>query len=111
MTTTTAQSLQISDKFSDKFSENLAQIPEQPTLAALELKDGAGNVVAKIENKPGQAGSLRVYAWLATQFGSITPEAASLALKIYAEHIDRLFQIQSSGQALSVQTIAQAAEY
>ena len=116
MTTTTLQSLQISDKF----SENLAQIPEQPTLAALTLLDAQGQTVATIENKPGQAGSLRIYAWLAEQFGSITPEAAALALKIYAEHtvdaqanpgkhpnIDRLFLIQANQQSLAVQRITQ----
>ncbi|RCS58283.1 DUF2322 family protein [Parvibium lacunae] len=117
MTQPTPQSLQISDKF----SENLAQLPEQPMLAALALHDAQGQLLATIENKPGQAGSVRVYAWLASQFGRVTPEAASLGLEIYAEHtadaqanpgkhpnIDRLFQIQASGQALTVHPMAQA---
>lgn len=116
MTTTTLQSLQISDKF----SENLSQIPERPTLAALTLLDAQGQTAATIENKPGQAGSLRIYAWLAEQFGAINSEAATLALKIYAEHtadaqtnpgkhpnIDRLFQIQASGQGFVVKRITQ----
>jgi hypothetical protein len=44
--------------FSDKFSDNLSQLPTMDTLAAIELIDQSGAPVAKIENKPGQAGSL-----------------------------------------------------
>ncbi len=101
--------------FSDKFSDNLALLPAMETVAAIELVDQSGTTVAKIENKPGQAGSLRVYGWLAETFGAITPEAAELGLKIYAEHtqdasvnpgkhpnIDRLFNIKKSDQTLHV---------
>lgn len=102
--------------FSDKFSDNLALIPTMETVAAIELVDQSGATVAKIENKPGQAGSLRVYGWLADTFRAITPEAAELGLKIYAEHtqdahsnpgkhpnIDRLLNIKTSDQTLQVQ--------
>lgn len=102
--------------FSDKFSDNLAQLPVLDTVAAIELIDQSGAPIAKIENKPGQAGSLRVYGWLADKFGAITPEAAELGLKIYAEHtqdaranpgkhpnIDRLFSIRTPDQTLQVQ--------
>ncbi|MYM66341.1 DUF2322 family protein [Pseudoduganella sp. FT55W] len=101
--------------FSDKFSDNLALLPAMDTVAAIELVDQSGAAVAKIENKPGQAGSLRVYGWLAGKLGAITPEAAELGLKIYAEHtedaranpgkhpnIDRLFGIQTPDQTLQV---------
>ena len=101
--------------FNDKFSDNLALLPAMDTVAAIELVDQSGTPVAKIENKPGQAGSLRVYAWLAETLGAITPEAATLGLKIYAEHtqdaranpgkhpnIDRLFTIQTPAQTLQV---------
>lgn len=101
--------------FSDKFSDNLALLPLLDTVAAIELVDQSGAIVAKIENKPGQAGSLRVYGWLAKTLGAITPEAAEVALKIYAEHtqdaianpgkhpnIDRLFNIKTAEQALQV---------
>jgi hypothetical protein len=104
--------------FSDKFSDNLSQLPAMDTLAAIELIDQSGAPVAKIENKPGQAGSLRVYAWLAETLGAITPEAAELGLKIYAEHtqdartnpgkhpnIDRLFNIKSQDQTLRVNSL------
>lgn len=101
--------------FSDKFSDNLAQLPLMDAVGVIELIDQAGTSVARIENKPGQAGSLRVYGWLAEQFGAITPEAAELGLKIYAEHtqdaraypgkhpnIDRLFIIKTAEQTLQV---------
>lgn len=101
--------------FSDKFSDNLAQLPSMETVAAIELIDQTGTSVAKIENKPGQAGSLRVYGWLADTLGAITPEAAELGLKMYAEHtqdartnpgkhpnIDRLLNIQTPEQTLQV---------
>ena len=104
--------------FSDKFSDNLAQLPVMDAVAAIELVDQSGMPVAKIENKPGQAGSLRVYGWLAETLGAITPEAAALGLKIYAEHtqdardypgkhpnIDRLFNIKTADQTLQVKSL------
>jgi hypothetical protein len=106
-----------SPSFSDKFSDNLALLPVMDGVAAIELVDQSGAPVARIENKPGQAGSLRVYGWLAATFGAITPEAAALGLKIYAEHtqdaranpgkhpnIDRLFNIKTQDQTLQVKT-------
>lgn len=105
--------------FSDKFSDNLALLPVMDAVAAIELIDQSGAPVAKIENKPGQAGSLRVYGWLADAFGAITPEAAELGLKIYAEHtqdarvnpgkhpnIDRLFNIKTADQTLRVKGLS-----
>ena len=44
------------------FSDNLQQLPSVSPLAGLQLIDSTGAVVATIENKPGQAGSLAVYA-------------------------------------------------
>jgi hypothetical protein len=101
--------------FSDKFAENLALLPAVDAVGAIELFDQAGAPAGRIENKPGQAGSLRVYAWLAEQFGAITPAAAEIGLKIYAEHtqdasanpgkhpnIDRLFEIRTPSQTLQV---------
>ncbi|TNF57941.1 MAG: DUF2322 family protein [Burkholderiales bacterium] len=69
------------------FAERLRQLPSVAHLAALELTDATATVVATIENRPGQAGSLAVYHALATQHGGvITPEAAALGLQWYAEH-------------------------
>jgi len=101
--------------FSDKFSENLSLLPGVEGIAAIELLDSSGARVGQIENKPGQAGSLRVYCWLAKTFGAITPEAAELGIRIYAEHtqdaranpgkhpnIDRLCGIRTPESTLSL---------
>lgn len=97
------------------FADNLQQLPSIAHLAALELLDSAGNVVASIENKPGKAGSLTVYAALAAQHGSINATAAEQGLALFAEHtedarahpgkhpnIDRLLEVLASGQGYAV---------
>ena len=69
------------------FAERLRHLPSVAHLAALELIDATGAVVAIIENRPGQAGSMAVYHALAAQHGGvITPESAALGLAWYAEH-------------------------
>lgn len=69
------------------FSERLKTLPATTHLTALQLLDEQGEVLATIENKPGQAGSLVVYAALAALHGGrITPAAAALGLEWYAEH-------------------------
>ena len=101
------------------FVDNLQALPTVDNLAAIELIDGNGQVVARIENKPGQAGSLRVYAALAAKHGAINAAAAQEALDIYAEHtadartnpgkhpnIDRLIDLLAQGLTLNARTIA-----
>ena len=69
------------------FADRLKQLPSVSHLAALQLLDSQGQVLATLENKPGQAGSLALYAALAALYGGhITPAAASLGLEWYAEH-------------------------
>ena len=69
------------------FAERLKTLPTVHHLAALQLLDASGQTEATHENKPGQAGSLVVYAALAAQHGGcITPDAAALGLAWYAEH-------------------------
>jgi hypothetical protein len=69
------------------FAERLKTFPSVSHLAAAQLLDEQGQVVATIENKPGQAGSLALYHALAQQHGgSITPAAAALGVEWYAEH-------------------------
>ena len=100
------------------FADNLKQLPSVAHLAELQLIDGAGQVVATIENKPGKAGSLAVYAALAARHGSINVAAAQEGLDIFAEHtadarahpgnhpnIDRLLDIIATGQGLSVKLV------
>lgn len=97
------------------FSDNLKQLPPVAHLASLQLTDAQGAVVATIENKPGQAGSLAVYAALAERHGRINAAAAQEGLDIYAEHtadaranpgkhpnIDRLIDLLASGAELTV---------
>ena len=100
------------------FADNLKQLPRISHLAALELIDANDAVVATIENKPGQAGSLAVYNHLAQLYGAIGTEAARKGLELYAEHvadaradpgkhpnIDRLVELIESGGMLRVKQV------
>ena len=69
------------------FADTLKTLPSIQHLAALHLCDAAGQRVATLENKPGQAGSLAVYHALAQRHGGhITPAAAAEGLALYGEH-------------------------
>lgn len=100
------------------FAENLKKLPGISHLAAINLLDAEGNVVAAIENKAGSQGSLAVYNHLAQTYGSINVEAARKGLEIFAEHsedarlhagkhpnIDRLIAIESGQPALRVKHV------
>jgi hypothetical protein len=69
------------------FAENLKALPGVSHLNAIQLLNGDGAVVATIENKPGQTGSLSVYNHLGQLYGAITAEAAKKGLELYAEHV------------------------
>jgi len=97
------------------FSDTLKQLPGVSHLAGIQLVDSNDAVVATIENKPGQGGSLAVYNHLAQTFGAITPEACRKGLELYAEHtedaqanpgkhanIDRLFGLIEREETLRV---------
>ena len=97
------------------FADNLKQLPKISHLASIDLLDASGNIVASIENKPGQTGSLSVYNHLGQIYGSITAEAARKGLDLYAEHtadaranpgkhpnIDRLIAIESGSEGLRI---------
>jgi hypothetical protein len=102
------------------FAARLKQLPATTHLAALHLLDADGKAIGTIENKPGQAGSVAVYAALAALYGGrITPAAASLGLEWYAEHtadalafpgkhpnIDRLLAWAQGTDTYRVQSIA-----
>lgn len=100
------------------FAENLKQLPGIAHLAALRLLDETGAVIAQIENKPGQTGSLTVYNYLGQIHGALTPDAAQQGLTLYAEHtedarlnpgkhpnIDRLLQLAETGQTLRIKHV------
>lgn len=106
------------------FADTLKSLPSVASLSSLQLIDAeSGSLVATIENKPGQIGSLAVYHHLAQTFGAITPQAAAHGLELYGEHtadaranpgkhpnVDRLIGLSSSGKTLRAKaTTADAA--
>lgn len=95
------------------FADSLKTLPEFVG-DKIVLTDAAGAEVAAIANAPGTAGSFRVYAHLAQQYGAIDAEAAAEGLAIFAEHtadatthpgkhpnIDRLIAILTTGEPLN----------
>ncbi len=95
-----------------KFTDTLKTLPEFAG-DKLVLTDAAGVEIATIANAPGSAGSFRVYAYLAQQYGAIDAGAAAEGLAIFAEHtedasmhpgrhpnIDRLIGLMVSGGTL-----------
>ena len=100
------------------FADKLKTLPRVSHLAALNLIDADDVVVATIENKPGQTGSLAVYNHLAQLYGAISPEAAKKGIELYAEHtedahkhpgkhpnIDRLIGLIERAETLRVKQI------
>jgi hypothetical protein len=100
------------------FSDNLKKLPGVSHLAAINLLDAEGQLVAAIENKPGSAGSVAVYNHLAQHYGAITPDAAKKGLELYAEHtddakqhpgkhpnIDRLFGLLAENRTLRIKHV------
>jgi hypothetical protein len=100
------------------FADNLKQLPGISHLSAIELLGEGDALIATIEHKPGQIGSLAVYNHLAQFYGLINPEAAAKGLELYAEHtedaranagkhpnIDRLFAIAAGGPTLRVRHV------
>lgn len=104
------------------FAEVLLTLAPVEHLAALELLDDAGQVLARLENRPGQSGALRVYAALAQRHdGSIDASAAEEGLALFAEHtaaarlhpgshpnIDRLLALQHQEQCWKVRLVPRA---
>ncbi len=101
-----------------QFAANLKKLPGVSHLAAIELRDAEGNVLAVVENRPGSQGSVAVYNHLAQTYGAITPEAARKGLELYGEYtedarlnpgkhpnIDRLIQLAESGQTLRIKHV------
>jgi len=100
-----------------KFADTLKTLPEFSG-ETLVLSDSAGAEIATIANAPGTAGSFRVYAYLAQEYGVINAEAAAEGLAIFAEHtedasrhpgkhpnIDRLIAILATGVPLNARIV------
>lgn len=101
------------------FKDNLSQLPAIDGVARIDLVNGAGEVVASIENAPGKQGSLAVYQYLQQEFGALNAEAATHGLDIFAEHtadaksrpgahpnIDRLIDITNGSETLKIEIAA-----
>ena len=99
------------------FAQQIAALPAVDHLVRLELSGPDGQIEA-IENKPGSAGSVRVYAYLSEKYGVIDAAAATEGVRIYAEHsadarlhpgkhpsIDRLFAVLRDGGAWQARLI------
>jgi len=104
------------------FADNLKTFAPISAIARLELRDPAGALVATIENRPGQQGSLALYNHLQQRFGRIDASAAHEGLALYAEHtqdardhpgkhpnIDRLIAIAEGAPALQAAVVPAAA--
>ncbi len=98
------------------FKENLRQLPPIDGVERIDLIDGAGRIVASIENQPGKQGSLAVYQYLKQAFGKLDVRAAEHGLAVFAEYtadarnrpsahpnIDRLFAIVAGGAPLGIE--------
>ncbi len=71
------------------FAEILPTLPPVDGISRIELvPQNSDEPAAVIENKPGQAGSLRVYHALLQRHGRIDADAAEEGLRLYAEHTD-----------------------
>jgi hypothetical protein len=90
------------------FSDILKTLPDSRHLAGLDLIDAAGRLVATLDNRPGQTGSVTVYHALAQRHDRIDATAAREGLALYVEHtadarafpgkhpnIDRLLSIEA----------------
>ena len=69
------------------FAENLAALPASDHLTGIEMVAADGHI-ERVENRPGSAGSVRIYAYLAGKYGGIDAAAANEGLALYAEHSD-----------------------
>lgn len=102
------------------FAERLAGLPAVDDILGLELTGPQGQLET-IENRPGSAGSVRVYAYLGKKYGHIDVAAAREGVEIYAEHsedarqhpgkhpnIDRLFSILAGAGAWHLRVLTRA---
>jgi hypothetical protein len=63
------------------FAQNLKLLPGVSHLAALQLLDAAGALLATIENRPGQAGSLAVWGRTVSNSGDGSAPRSRLTLR------------------------------
>lgn len=99
-----------------RFTDILPTLESAEHIQTITLFNPDGSKAGKIQNKPGSAGSVRVYHHLWKKHGAIDVAAAKEGLKIYAEHtedaennpekhpnIDRLLEVISTQRTLRVE--------
>ena len=102
----------------DKFKDILLDLDDVDDIQRIELFYEDGEPAGTIHNKPGSAGSVKVFNHLYKTFGSISTDAAVEGLSLYAEHttdaedhpgkhpnIDRLFDVIEDQEPLTVKVI------
>lgn len=103
----------------EKFSDVLLDLDSADEVQRIELFYSKDNEPAGvIHNRPGNAGSVKVYYHLYKMFGSINVDAAVEGLSLYAEHtedaennpgkhpnIDRLFNVIEDDDPLTVNIV------
>lgn len=81
----------------EQFKKNIENLPVVNHIAFIELYEGTNTQpVAKIENKPGKAASVKIYHYLGSEFGGISPKAAEKGLELYAEYVEDARQLPGS---------------
>ena len=70
------------------FADRLKTLPRVAHIQSIHITDQRGQTLGDIENKPGQAGSVALYHYLAETFDCLGPEAAQKGLELYSEHTD-----------------------
>lgn len=102
----------------DKFRDILPTLDDASHVEKIELFYPDGSPAGSLVNKPGSAGSVKVYNHLYNMYGEISLDAAVEGLSLYAEHtadaencpgkhphIDRLLDILEDEQPLSVRVL------
>ncbi len=70
------------------FKDILDTLPSTEGIEAIVLLDAGGNPISRLENRPGTAGSVRVYHALVKRYGHINHAAAKAGLALYGEHVE-----------------------
>lgn len=102
----------------ENFKDILSGLEAVDDIQQIELFFKDGKPAGELINKPGSAGSVKVYNHLYTAFGSISVDAAIEGLSLYAEHtadaedhpgkhpnIDRLLHIIENNDPMTVKIV------
>lgn len=101
-----------------KFSDVLLELESADNIQRIEFFDDSDRPAGALHNKPGSAGSMKVYYRLYKMYGAISLRAAVRGLSLFAEHakdaeenpgkhpnIDRLYAVIKNEAPLSMKII------